>query len=261
MQGVYEIRNTVNGKKYVGSSIDIEKRWREHRHHLNKGAHGNSHLQAAWDKYGSKVFAFRVIEQVDDIQSLVQREQWWLDNVRASGAQTYNVGDCVDCPTRGIQFNAERKAELSIRTKQLWEDPDYRTKTTAAHIGRVVSEETRRKMSEAHTGQKPTAQAIEASRRAIEHKWRNDEEYCKKMSRLMAERWQDPEFRANMAEISKSAHAKPCPAFIHRETREIIPPGVNLTKACQERGLRPAKMNAVKNGKRQSHRGWVLIGE
>lgn len=241
MQGVYEILNMVNGKKYVGSSIDIEKRWREHRHHLNKGAHANSHLQRAWDKYESKAFTFRVIEQVDGVQSLVQREQWWLDKARASRTQTYNVGDSVDCPTRGIQFNAERKAEMSIRSKQLWEDPEYRTKTTAAHIGRVVSEETRRKMSEAQKGRKPTAQAIEASRRATKEKWRDDEEYRNKMRMLMAERWQDPEFRANMTEISKSAHAKPYPAFIHRETREIIASGVNLTKVCQERGLRPPR--------------------
>ena len=29
--GVYQIRNMQNGKIYVGSSVNLNKRWREHR--------------------------------------------------------------------------------------------------------------------------------------------------------------------------------------------------------------------------------------
>ena len=32
--GIYEIVNKVNGEKYVGQSVDIYKRWKQHRNEL-----------------------------------------------------------------------------------------------------------------------------------------------------------------------------------------------------------------------------------
>lgn len=31
LSGVYEIRNTLNNKRYIGSSINIYRRWRDHK--------------------------------------------------------------------------------------------------------------------------------------------------------------------------------------------------------------------------------------
>jgi len=151
--------------------------------------------------------------------------------------------------------------QMSMISKRQWEDPEYRAKTTAAHIGKVPSEDTRRKMSEAHKDQRPTAEAIEASRVAIREKWDTDKEYYNKMSSLMTERWRDPEFRAKMKEINGTAHAKSYPAFIHKETGEIIPAGMNLKDMCQRRGLGYSGMYLVSRGKRKSNHGWMLLGE
>lgn len=62
--GIYCIMNTVNGKKYVGSSIDISSRWTSHRHDLKRGIHSNVHLQKSWDKYGENSFVFYILEEV-----------------------------------------------------------------------------------------------------------------------------------------------------------------------------------------------------
>lgn len=45
MIGIYKIENKVNGKVYVGQSIDINTRWKCHISYLNSGIHHNKHLQ------------------------------------------------------------------------------------------------------------------------------------------------------------------------------------------------------------------------
>ena len=45
MIGIYKIENKVNGKVYIGQSIDIEKRWKEHISCLNNRTHHNDYLQ------------------------------------------------------------------------------------------------------------------------------------------------------------------------------------------------------------------------
>lgn len=45
MSGVYQIYNTINGKRYIGSSIHIEQRFKEHLRNLRANKHANAHLQ------------------------------------------------------------------------------------------------------------------------------------------------------------------------------------------------------------------------
>ncbi len=66
MCGIYKIENMVNHKLYIGQSVDIKKRWIEHRYELNKGVHMNDHLQSAWNKYGEDLFDFSIIELCDE---------------------------------------------------------------------------------------------------------------------------------------------------------------------------------------------------
>lgn len=79
MQGVYKITNTVNGKFYVGSAINIKRRWTVHRYKLRHNKHDNKHLQSAWDKYGESAFEFSVIELCEDS---LQKEQHYLDTLK-----------------------------------------------------------------------------------------------------------------------------------------------------------------------------------
>lgn len=40
--GIYEIRNTVNGKRYIGSTVNFKRRWWAHRAKLSE-AHKGKH--------------------------------------------------------------------------------------------------------------------------------------------------------------------------------------------------------------------------
>lgn len=65
--GIYKILNKINNKFYIGSSINIRKRFKEHERCLKLGIHSNKHLQSAWDKYGSNNFEFIIIEKYKNI--------------------------------------------------------------------------------------------------------------------------------------------------------------------------------------------------
>ena len=59
--GTYKIFCIIDSKLYVGSSKNIEKRFRIHKSQLNNNTHHNIHLQRAWNKYGEHNFIFEPI--------------------------------------------------------------------------------------------------------------------------------------------------------------------------------------------------------
>lgn len=78
--GVYQIKNKENGKRYIGSSVNVTRRFYEHKRTLRKGEHHNRHLQRAFDKYGLGKFVFEVLEYVlPEKTCLEAREQHFLD--------------------------------------------------------------------------------------------------------------------------------------------------------------------------------------
>ncbi len=81
MIGIYKITNQINNKVYVGQSINIYKRWSEHKaQHIwnNPNYHGyNYPLYRAFRKYGLDNFIFEVIEECDN-DELNAREIYWI---------------------------------------------------------------------------------------------------------------------------------------------------------------------------------------
>lgn len=75
--GIYMIENIVNKKVYIGQSSAINKRFSQHIAKLNSNTHTNSHLQAAWNKYGQGNFIFSIIEECTDGE-LDSREVYWI---------------------------------------------------------------------------------------------------------------------------------------------------------------------------------------
>lgn len=62
MIGIYKIENLVNGKVYIGQSINILARWSDHKYKLENNLHENSYLQNSWNKYGAENFKFQIVE-------------------------------------------------------------------------------------------------------------------------------------------------------------------------------------------------------
>jgi len=69
--GIYKITNIINNHAYIGESINIERRWNEHKRMLY-----HSSLYDAFKKYGLENFTFEIIEECDRSR-LNEQEDYW----------------------------------------------------------------------------------------------------------------------------------------------------------------------------------------
>ena len=87
--GVYAVLCVPTDQRYVGSTINLNKRWFNHRDELNRGVSNHRKLQEAWREQGPQAFAWQVLEYVEP-DRLVEREQYWMDHFSA-GEHGLNV--------------------------------------------------------------------------------------------------------------------------------------------------------------------------
>lgn len=134
--GVYEIRNDVTGKVYIGSAKRFNFRWNTHRSFLRKGNHHSRHLQAAWNKYGESAFSFNKLV-VCSVANLITYEQIIIDGYKAAN--------------REFGYNARPTAESVLGFKH---SAESLKKMSLANTGRKVSAETRALLSNQRRGRK-----------------------------------------------------------------------------------------------------------
>jgi group I intron endonuclease len=144
--GVYSITNKNNGEIYIGSSIDIEHRWREHVRMLEKGDHCNRLLQRAWSKYGETAFVFAILILCCS-DELVDMEQCYLDHIKPQ----YNLCSIAGS-SLGVKHSDETRAKVSAALRGRIVSPETRAKRSAARRGRIASFETRAKIGAANRG-------------------------------------------------------------------------------------------------------------
>ncbi len=128
--GVYGIFNLINGKVYIGSSVNVEKRLKQHKNHLTKGNHCNPFLSNAWNKYSQNNFCFSIIEKTET-RNVRGLEQYYIDILKTHSREFgYNLN-----PNATGGNHIGNKASLESKKKMsLWQ------------IGKKLSEETKRKI-------------------------------------------------------------------------------------------------------------------
>lgn len=136
--GIYRIVNRVNGKCYIGSSTDVRYRLWHHKHELLKNDHENRYLQSAWNKYGGLSFIFEILFYCEK-EMLIQREQEIIDHYQSANGGGYNL-----CPVAGNCLGFKHSKESREKMKG--------NVNGKGGKGKKHSEETKRKMSEAHKG-------------------------------------------------------------------------------------------------------------
>lgn len=146
--GIYQITNQMNGKRYIGSTVNLLHRQRQHINSLRRQRHCNPHLQAAFDKYGEEAFAFSTLEEAKS-GILIEREQYYLNTLRPE----YNIAPTAGSPL-GRRHSPETRRKIGDANKGKHVSQETRTKTSKALMGHAVTKETRRKLSEALSGKR-----------------------------------------------------------------------------------------------------------
>lgn len=165
---IYKIRNTVNGKFYVGSTVDARVRFQTHRRRLRKGSHQSPHMQAAWNKYGEECFIFEIVEHVENGEDLLKAEQKWLD-AHAGKSYCYNWAIDASAPMRGKKHTTEAKVKSGANRKGKHAGANH------YRYGKIVDETTRKKIGDAQRGVKkgPRTYTPEGLEKARENMKRN----------------------------------------------------------------------------------------
>lgn len=184
VRGIYKIINCINNKVYIGQSVNITKRFANHKANLNKNY--NYPLYNAFRKYGVANFEFIIIEQVDNVLLLDEREQCWLDYHKSYLPEKgYNLRTKAES-NRGFKHtlatkikirksktgkkrppcNEETRNKMSLSAKGKKKKPfteEHKLKLSLANKGRKHaphSEETKLKLSLCNIGKKLSEESI-----------------------------------------------------------------------------------------------------
>jgi group I intron endonuclease len=181
ISGIYCIENKINGKKYIGSSKNISKREKTHFSQLENLKHKNLKIQGSYNKHGKDNFIFFILEIVENLSKLIEREQHYIDTINPE----YNI-NIIANSSLGIKRSEEtkekiRKANLGLK------HPEWRNKIKSEKQGgenhwtrkKKFTQESKEKMSNSQKklykdgyisplkGREKTREEIEKNRIAI----------------------------------------------------------------------------------------------
>lgn len=96
--GVFQIRNAVNGKIYVGSSLNLDAIWNRNRMELNFDGHRNKALQNEWKEFGEDNFRFEILSEIEQkdgdstnyAKEVRELEKLFIDELKPFGQSGYH---------------------------------------------------------------------------------------------------------------------------------------------------------------------------
>ena len=91
--GVYRVRNTQNGKSYVGFSTDLQARMNRQKSELKFGSHRNKELLDEWKSFGEAAFEFEVLDELEHdenssanpLEELRLLSEMWISKIEKAG--------------------------------------------------------------------------------------------------------------------------------------------------------------------------------
>jgi group I intron endonuclease len=149
LSGIYSIVCKTNGKGYLGSSKNIQARWKKHLYYLRKGNHVNPYLQNSFNLHGEDSLEFRLIEDLTGLspKEIREIEQIYLDQMDWSFS--FNV--CKDSRGGEVIEEANERRRESLR-KFHEENPDAIRGENNPFYGRTHKQSSKDQVSKKNTG-------------------------------------------------------------------------------------------------------------
>lgn len=242
--GIYLIRCLANNRVYVGSACNIKKRLKVHHNALKRGDHHSVTLRRAWAKYGAQEFAWEVQELVPNLDELIAREQYWINEFDAANPlKGFNMSPTAGS-TRGIPVSAETRARLSESHKGKTHTQEWRDKMSLIMKGRKPSPQTIAASIKAHTGRKASPET--RAKLSESHKNPSDETRAK-MSAASKRRKRSPEHIAALHAGARRTNAYWAGKHRSEETKAKISRTLKEMKLVRSPETR-AKMSSAKIG-------------
>lgn len=139
----------INDKRYIGQSVNMQDRLYGHKTKLKHNKHKNRHLQFAVNKYGIENFTFDIIEECD-ISCLDERERYYISLYKSDNDEFgYNVEPGGSRSFKTMSDKTKLKISKSLKGIKFTEE--HRAKIGKANRERIITEETKKKMSENHS--------------------------------------------------------------------------------------------------------------
>lgn len=281
--GVYQIRNLVNGKVYIGSTKVFRRRASQHHTSLKTGRHRNKHLLGSWNKYGEQNFIFEVLIPVHGNESQIREaEQKVLEKLFAEGAWNNcynhkintNIKHKNNCEQRrGKSYcdifgdkSEEIRQKQSSSQKARWTD-EQRSKYSEKFkgesnpfFGRKHSEGSRKKISEFQVGKtlsKEHLQILKENNR----KRMNDPNHRTRLGKMIKGRTLDEIYgKIKADEIRKKRSAgigKTYSGFLLKSPDGVMYSSIhNMKLFCFEHGLHSSSLRKLLTGVLKTHKGW-----
>lgn len=191
---------------YIGSTMYVARRWHEHEYGIKNRRHYNLKLQRHCNKYGWEDMVFEIIVQCDR-SVLIKTEQMFIDLYKPYFNICPKAGSCFG---RSVSDETKRKVSEALagrKRKPLSED--HKKKVSEGLKRRPpYSEETRQKLSKVNKGKKWSPEIIERMREGCKHRKPITEEAKEKMRRAKIGKRRSDEIKKRMSEAQRLRWAR-----------------------------------------------------
>lgn len=147
-RAIYAIQ-CEDGRAYVGGSSDLDRRWKEHRAELRRGAHHSRILQEVWHLLGEASFRLVVLELVPEGADLMAAEQRHIDIVRSLGLL---LNAMPNATAKGVTRTQDTRAKMSAWQIGKKHSAQTKSRISAANSGRTHSAQSRANMGASKVG-------------------------------------------------------------------------------------------------------------
>jgi len=157
---IYKITNLINGKIYIGQTVQTnpKQRWWDHLSDADAGV--EYYLYNAMRKYGNEHFVWKIVDEATDIDELNIKEDLWLEaykkqcsvyNIRRAGNNQLHAPESIE-RMRVAQRNAH------ARRRHAGTDGGWVRKDGGPMKGKTHTKETKKKMSIAANNRPPVTE-------------------------------------------------------------------------------------------------------